>query len=527
MRNRFLDLYYSIKSRIIIPYVIVIGLLMAFFNIAILNLMEQQLVDNEIARRRAMIEVTAIDAVQMLQRADAQALHDYVTLKSEELGGRLIILDQYGVVQADPFSILNGIRLSHREVQDVLIDKDIFSHGFHQDEPQEERGTRAWLMYSVSPVFYNGSRIGAVLLSSSVQPIVTSVDNLNRQMRVNSLGIVTLVAIISYFVATLLVNPLEEMTDNIETMSREHFNRSIPLQTGNQTEMIRLGSAFNAMTENLQSIEQARNEFVSNASHELKTPLSSMKILTEALLHQQPYDPDLTHEFLSDINREIDRLNTLVTDLLLLAQMDKQGSAFDFRVVQLDDLLVATVKALVPLAKSRNITMLSDIESPAKIMGEEVRLQQMLTNLVDNAIKYTPEGGRVRVEMTADEDTVSISVIDNGYGIPPEALDKLFERFFRIDRARTRDTGGTGLGLAIVKQILQMHNGTIHVQSHEGQGSIFTVTLPRVPEEVPSLESSGVFSPALIAASEPALIPEPAVPQDPPSEHDPPQDPER
>ena len=232
------------------------------------------------------------------------------------------------------------------------------------------------------------------------------------------------------------------------------------------------------MTVKLETTEKARNEFVSNASHELKTPLTSMKVLTESLLHSEHFDEGLTREFLSDINFEIDRLTALVTDLLLLTQMDKQSTAFVFEDVNLGDVMERALKNLVMLAKSKEITIDAAINNECIVRGDNMRLYQMVTNLTDNAIKYTPEGGHIRVSLDAFEDAAYLRVQDNGIGIPKEDIDHIFDRFYRVDRARARDAGGTGLGLSIVYQIVELHGGTIEVQSEEGRGTLFTVRLP-------------------------------------------------
>nr|WP_122013460.1 ATP-binding protein [Maliibacterium massiliense] len=460
--------------------------LLAFFNIAITSMMERVLVEERVNEQRVLADSMAIDVAPLFASNDAEGMFAFATQAGEENGGRMLIADANAVVQTDPFSQNNGKVLTHREVQDVLTGGKDFSYGFHREVKEIPNPTSAlntekssnWLMYSVSPIVRDGACVGVVLFSASVQDIVDTVGVMRQQMQVNALGITMLIMIISYFMSIMIVNPIEELTRAIETMSREKFNRHIEVQSSGHSELSRLATSFNAMSAKLESLEKARNEFVSNASHELKTPLSSMKILTESLIHLDSFDPELTREFLGDINHEIDRLNTLISDLLLLARMDKQGSAFAFVPVQLDDLVVRTVKNLVPLARSKRITILVDIARPVCVRGEETRLQQMLTNLVDNAIKYTPEEGKVTVSLDEQGARALLAVRDTGMGIPQDALPHLFERFYRVDRARTRDTGGTGLGLAIVQQIVEMHQGSINVQSHEGEGSAFMVSLP-------------------------------------------------
>ena len=188
--------------------------------------------------------------------------------------------------------------------------------------------------------------------------------------------------------------------------------------------------------------------------------------------------PDIYIEFLNDINKEIDRLNAIITDLLSLVQMDDNASLDQKEPVNLSELVDRTVRSLRVLAKKKDITLDTMIEPEVITMGEATKLQQAISNLVDNAIKYTPDGGRVMVDVYIGDDEAIVKVSDTGIGIPPEDIPHIFDRFFRVDKARSRDTGGTGLGLSITHKIILMHGGNIRVDSKEGRGTTFFVHLP-------------------------------------------------
>src|SRR5690606_6379256 len=259
-----------------------------------------------------------------------------------------------------------------------------------------------------------------------------------------------------------------------QKMSQGHLDQRVNI-TGSK-ELRQLGQAFNIMSEKLENLDKARNEFVSNASHELKTPLSSMKILTESLLHMDIDDPAIYNEFLTDIDNEIDRLNAIITDLLSLVHMDDGDIYIQKDEVVVKDLILKSIKGVQILAEKRDIELTTTFSDEELVVdGDEMKLQQVIINIVDNAIKYTPDGGKVWIEVYKGLDSAIIKVTDTGIGIPKEDIQKIFDRFFRVDKARSRSTGGTGLGLSIAHRIVLLHDGNIHVTSKEGKGTTFYI----------------------------------------------------
>ncbi|NLI60022.1 MAG: HAMP domain-containing protein, partial [Clostridiales bacterium] len=275
--------------------------------------------------------------------------------------------------------------------------------------------------------------------------------------------------------------PIKSLTDVIRKMGQGHFGQRVKVRGGG--EFRELGDAFNTMSEKLENLDRARNEFVSNASHELKTPLSAIKVLAESLIHMGEDVPEIYIEFLNDINKEIDRLNAIITDLLSLVKMDDHEELDQTEPINLSDLVGKTVKGLGVLAEKKNISLDTVLEEGIMTAGEASKLQQAISNLVDNAIKYTPEGGRVMVDVHKGDNQAIIKISDTGIGIPSKDIPHIFDRFFRVDKARSRYTGGTGLGLSITHRIILMHDGNIRVDSKEGRGTTFFVHLPLREEE--------------------------------------------
>ena len=213
-------------------------------------------------------------------------------------------------------------------------------------------------------------------------------------------------------------------------------------------------------------------------SHELKTPLTSMKVLADSLNMQPDAPVELYREFMQDIGEEIDRENTIINDLLSLVKMDKTEADLNITSVNINDLLESILKRLKPIASKRNIKLVLESYRPMAAECDEVKLTLALSNLVENAIKYNVAGGWVQVTLDADHKFFYVTVDDSGIGIPEEYQDKIFERFYRVDKARSRETGGTGLGLSITKNIIQMHHGAIKVASKVDEGTTFSVRIP-------------------------------------------------
>lgn len=235
---------------------------------------------------------------------------------------------------------------------------------------------------------------------------------------------------------------------------------------------------INAIFAKAETLEESRQEFVSNVSHELKTPITSMKVLSESILTQENVPVETYREFMNDIVLEIDREAQIISDLLTLVKTDKGAESLNIENVDINELMEIILKRLMPLAEKRNIEI--TFESFREVFADidKVKFTLAVSNLIENAIKYNIDGGWIKVSLNADHKNLYIKVADSGVGIPEDCIEHIFERFYRVDKARSRDTGGTGLGLAISKNIIVMHKGTINVYSEPGKGTTFTVRVP-------------------------------------------------
>ena len=229
----------------------------------------------------------------------------------------------------------------------------------------------------------------------------------------------------------------------------------------------------------MRDIDTSRQEFVSNVSHELKTPLTSMKVLADSLNSMGEGAPvELYRDFMHDITHEIDRETKIINDLLSLVRMDKSGATMNIESKNINEMLESLLKRLGPIAEKQGVELVLESFRPVTAEIDEVKLSLGIMNLIENGIKYNKAGGYVHVTLNADHQYFYISVEDNGMGIPADSVDRIFERFYRVDKSHSREIGGTGLGLSITKNAIDMHHGEIKVHSILGEGTTFDVRIP-------------------------------------------------
>ena len=291
------------------------------------------------------------------------------------------------------------------------------------------------------------------------------------------IGIIVVLSIfLSWLLSTILVKPLARVTKAIEDLTDGMQDDAISVPDYTETELIT--DAFNKMVNRMKILDESRQEFVSNVSHELKIPLTSMKVLADSLVGQQGVPEELYQEFMGDITAEIDRENKIITDLLSLVKMDKKAADLNITHMDINQLLEDILKRLRPIADKRNIDLILDCFRPVEADVDEVKFTLAISNLVENGIKYNVDDGWVRVSLDADHKYFYVTVADSGMGIPEDSIERIFERFYRVDKSHSKEIGGTGLGLAITRSAIAMHHGAIKVFSKEGEGTTFSVRIP-------------------------------------------------
>lgn len=317
---------------------------------------------------------------------------------------------------------------------------------------------------------------GAMLLSSSTATKTAAYLHIRWMSNFVFLVIAVILAVLAFFFSRVFSKPFKALAKMINHVSEGHFDEKVNLEGYN--EIVQISDAFNKMLVKLKTLEDSRQEFVSNVSHELKTPMTSIKVLADSLNMQPDAPKELYQDFMKDIVEEIDRENQIINDLLSLVKMDKKAAELNLTSVNINEMLELILKRLRPIAGKRNIELAFEGFRTVITDVDEVKLTLAFSNLVENGIKYNVAGGWVKVSLDADHDYFYVKVSDSGIGIAEEYQDRIFERFYRVDKARSRETGGTGLGLAITKNIILMHGGEIKVKSREEQGTVFMVRIP-------------------------------------------------
>ncbi len=317
--------------------------------------------------------------------------------------------------------------------------------------------------------------LGVLLVSVSTDSIMLNYDYLKDNALILELASMVIILGFALFWSGRLVRPFGKLTKYLEGVQAGDEET---LMISDYTETQAISDAFNELWGKMRVIDDSRQEFVPNVSHELKTPLTSMKVLADSLLAQGDAPVELYKEFMGDIAEEIERENKIINDLLSLVKMDKAAGALNVSVVNINELLELILKRLRPIAEKQNIELVLESFRPVSAEVDEVKLSLALNNLVENAIKYNKPEGWVHVSLNADHKYFFVRVEDSGIGIPEEALEHIYERFFRADKSHSREIGGTGLGLAITRNAVLMHRGAIKAHSKEGEGTVFTVRIP-------------------------------------------------
>lgn len=320
--------------------------------------------------------------------------------------------------------------------------------------------------------------IGVLVVSVSTDNIALNLTYLTQICTIVVFIAIAVIGVIGVLLSVRLVAPLRKLSDGIAQVQGGISDKD--LEVNDYTETIIVCEKFNEMMKKIHAMDESRQEFVSNVSHELKTPLTSMKVLADTINSMPDAPIELYQEFMGDITSEIERETQIINDLLSLVKMDKSGVTLNITNTNINDLLEQIMKRLQPIADKQNVSLVLETFRPVTADIDEVKLTLAITNLIENGIKYNQLDGEgwVHVSLNADHQYFYLKVEDNGCGIPEEDLEHIFERFYRVDKSHSREIGGTGLGLAITRNSILMHRGAIKAHSELGEGTTFDVRIP-------------------------------------------------
>ena len=383
------------------------------------------------------------------------------------LEGRIMVVDKNFRICKDTYEMEENRYLMTADVLRVM--------GGEATSPHKLQEQYAEMFYPVMDS-NKESITGVICVIASCQDINATVAYMEEKRETATLLTVIILLAISYVISFFFTRRYKQFNKSVHHIADGHTDER--LEEIGYTEMRETARAVNEILDRTQMLEDSRQEFVSNVSHELKTPITSIKVLAESLLMQPEAEAALYREFLSDIVEEIDRENTIINDLLSLVKVDKKVAKMNIEKVNINELIDSIIKRLKPIAAKREIEIGFEPFRPVSADIDPVKLTLAMSNLIENAIKYNKDNGWVHVYLNADHKYFYFKVEDSGEGISEEHQEQIFERFYRVDKARSRETGGTGLGLAITREVTLLHKGAIKVHSVPGEGTTFTMRIP-------------------------------------------------
>lgn len=418
---------------------------------------------------QCMLMANQIVAVNFLIDDSTNSVSTQLDQLAVSMGGRIIVINKNYRIVKDTYTDYQGKYFISSDVKKIL------SGSKSKIITYPDR----YMELSI-PIIHENSRTeevqGVLIATVSMDDFFTTQSEIRNQRMLLSFVFLISGISIAAILSIVLTRDFKKVNKSLKYIAMGHEDELV--EEVGYAEMKQTVKQFNEILSKMQVLENSRQEFVSNVSHELKTPMTSMKVLADSLLAQEGMPEEAYREFLTDIVAEIDRENDIITDLLSLVKMDKKAAKLDIKPTNINELLEIIMKRLKPLAEQRNIEVLFESFRPVTAEVDQVKLSLAFNNLIENAIKYNRDDGWIRVSLNADHKYFYVKVVDSGVGIPEDCQEQVFERFYRVDKARSRKTGGTGLGLAITRNAVLVHKGAIKLYSVEGEGTTFTVRIP-------------------------------------------------
>lgn len=455
-------------------YFVVILVTLGLMSIYILGVLEERLYENEEVNMFAKANIIADAAAEFIPAGALSEAEPDIMKLLMGTNIRAVAVDNAYRVLFDSNSELVGKVF----VRDIVNTAALGAQAHKTAE--NEQGSK---MLSVAvPIKSDSTVIGVIYLIEAIDGIDKTVSYVTVNLLTMSVLISILVGILSLGMSFIVTSPIDEFISAAKEISKGNFERRVTVKGHN--EFAEMAKTLNFMMAELADLDEKRRKFVSDVSHELKTPLATIKLICDSIVSTPDPDKEMLKEFLEDLSNEVDRLTRIVERLLALTKLDSKNT---LKPVGVDTaaMLHAIIRNLTPKANEKRIVIYSELtdEIEGEMQLDYDKTWEAIYNIIDNAIKYSPENGFVKVSLERDDAFAVIRVEDNGPGIPEADKERIFERFYRVDDSRARDTGGTGLGLAIAKEAVVMQGGHIQVSGVEEMGSIFSVYLPLPAED--------------------------------------------
>ena len=464
--------FHSIRWKLALCFLLVSIVPLAVYYNTVLSAIENYYVED---MRLSLLSRAEITVGRLAGSDYMQHRHDPAVMRELNQGLNAHSRDnQYRImVLDDRFFVLHDTNLS--QTGNVLIRPEIYGALSGQNNAVVDRENR--VVFAAAALFdEDANRVGAVLLAESAEDVFDALESIQQDILLYTMVTILVVFFMVLLASWLLIEPLKNIVGVVQKMAEGHLDQRVTVK--GHDEYSQLGRAFNHMSAKLEQTDKSREEFVSNVSHELKTPLSAIKVLSESILLQEDVPLETHREFLQDITSEVDRMTMIVNDLLALVKLDRREQGLDIAPMDLNRLVEDILRRLSPLAELRQIVLIYEDVRAVTLDADEMKISLAISNIVENGIKYTPTGGTVKVIVDADHQNAFITIQDTGIGIPQAEQALVFNRFYRVDKTRDRETGGTGLGLAISHSAVLLHNGSLRLTSVPDEGSTFVVRLP-------------------------------------------------
>ncbi|MDY5101710.1 MAG: ATP-binding protein [Agathobacter sp.] len=473
--TKFFQFIKSLKFRLILLILAIAILPSLVLCIGVLNSYEARAVsirESEILSQ-AKILANQIATSEYMDKGSSEAniIQVQISLLTTIYDGRVIIVDDNFKVYHDTYNLDDNKTIIAEEVIRSFQGQEVTNY-------DAENHYIEMTIPIIDPDDTSSTVQGVMLISVSTDNIVLNHGYLSQVATIILVIVVVATVFFGILVILYFMKPFGKLSDGIAAIKEGYGDDA--LQVNDYTETALICKRFNEVIGRMKITDESRQEFVSNVSHELKTPLTSMKVLADSINSMPDAPKELYQEFMEDITSEIERETKIINDLLSLVKMDKSAADLNVTSVNINELLEQILKRLQPIADKQQVELVLESFRPVTAEVDEVKLTLAITNLVENAIKYNRADGEgwVHVSLNADHQYMYLKVEDSGIGIPEESLDQIYERFYRVDKSHSREIGGTGLGLAITRNCILMHRGAIKVHSVLGEGTTFDVRIP-------------------------------------------------
>ena len=491
----------SLRIHIFIFVVLMSVAPMVITGIALMQTTESKEIDSSMKEMQGQVLILAnqLSASDYLADPSGSAMEPVVEQIADIWGGRIQVMNSHCYILTDTYRVdqdryniseiaiqclSSGQAQSYYDSSSGIVALVQPISGPRAEEKTEGAETEETAAAAVPDVLDDDARVesdvavdGIILVTVDMAPKTAAIQSVSNQSVMLWLAVSCVIVFIVILWTWRMTLPFKRLVSSVEKAA---IDNGIKVNVRTYTETSDISDTVNRTVERIRNLDHSRQEFVSNVSHELKTPITSIRVLADSLMAMEDVPAELYREFMTDISAEIDRESQIIEDLLSMVRLDQSTQPLNIAQVNLNDWMESTLKRLRPIAQAKNIEVLLESFRPVTADIDEVKLTLAISNIIDNAIKYNHESGWIKVTLNADYQYFYIKITDSGIGIPEEALSHVFERFYRVDKARSRDSGGTGLGLAITASIIQLHNGAIRVYSKPDEGSTFVIRIPLI-----------------------------------------------